>query len=136
MLKPPVSSKLTRFVEPAPPSWEWDSVRHIAIGNVKIIRHTLVLRPEHLNIQTLSMGPIQHYDIGRQLIVDVYEDGRAIDIIQEAKVLKLTPLQSQTTESISATISAMVELQERVRTAITKLERVSSSEAKTVRAKL
>ena len=79
MSKPPVCAKLTRFEsDPPPPSWEWDSVRHVRIGDTDVIRHTLVIQREHLNVQTLSMGPIQPYDLGRQLVVDVYRDGRTV----------------------------------------------------------
>ena len=131
MLKPPVSAKLTHFeATPSPPSWEWDSVRTVKIGGTEAIRHTLTIQREHFNIQTLSMGPIQPYDFGRELIVDVYRDGRVIDVIQDVK--RFAPLDSQRTESISATVAALVQLHENVRTAIKKLERVSSSEAKTV----
>jgi len=86
MLKPPVSSRLTHFVVGSPvPSWTWDSVRQLRLADgTEVIRHTLVLRPEHRNIQTLSMGPIQPHDYGRQLVVDVYRDGTAIDVIQDA----------------------------------------------------
>ncbi len=86
MLKQPVSSKLTRFEEPTKPSWRWDSVRQIHLCDGRdVIRHTLVLTEEHLNIQTLSMGPIQRYDIGRQLVVDVSRDGHAVDVIQDVR---------------------------------------------------
>ncbi len=131
MSKPPVSSKLTHFeAAPPPPSWEWDSVRTVKVGDTDVIRHTLVIQREHLNVQTISMGPIQPYDFGRELIVDVYRDGRVIDVIQDKKAF--APLSSQRTESISATVAALVQLHENVRTALKKLERVSSSEAKTV----
>ena len=87
MMKPPVSSKLTRFTDPPPPpSWQWDTVRQTKlVDGAEVIRHTLVLLPAHLNIQTLSMGLIQQHDIGRQLVVDVYRDGNTIDIIQDVK---------------------------------------------------
>ncbi len=135
MSKPPVSSKLTHFEsDPPPPSWEWDSVRHVRIGDTDVIRHTLVIQREHFNILTPSMGSIQPYDFGRELVVDVYRDGRVIDIIQDVK--RFASLESTRTESISATIAAMIKLQQDVHAAIKKLERVSSSEAKTVRVPL
>jgi len=86
-MKPPVSSKLTRFTDPPPPpSWSWDAVRQTKlVDGTEIIRHTLVLQDAHIGIQTLSMGPIQRYDVGRLLVVDVYRNGNTIDIIQDVK---------------------------------------------------
>jgi len=86
MLKPPVSSKLTRLpqLKPTHAAWEWDSIRHVHLKDgTEVMRHSLLILPTHTNILTLTMGPIQRHDVGRRLVVDVGLDN-TIDIIQDA----------------------------------------------------
>jgi hypothetical protein len=85
VLRPMVFEKLHRFT-PVTPKYDWcfDTIKPVRISGAKALRHILLIREEHINIMTLSLGRIGRHDVGRTLVVDVYQDGNQIDVITDA----------------------------------------------------
>lgn len=63
----------------------WDDMKNVTIDGQRAVRHRVILRPEHKGMRlSSSLGHVEKADIGRELVVDVYEDGNIIDVIADA----------------------------------------------------
>jgi hypothetical protein len=78
-----VFEKLQRAPRAVKSDWNFDTIKPCKIGGVVAIRHILNLTAEHVGILTLSLGRIGAHDVGRVLVVDVYQDGNRIDVITD-----------------------------------------------------
>lgn len=67
----------------------WDAVRRVRIGGRPAIRHVLLLKPEHVHwaCGTSSLGGIKRCDVGRFYVLDKYDVGDAIDVIDDKSPL-------------------------------------------------
>jgi len=59
----------------------WTSVRSVRIGGRRAVRYTLLVTRELVPAQTHGLGLLRRHDIGRTLVVDIYEDGSVIDVL-------------------------------------------------------
>lgn len=70
----------------------WDAVRRVRIGGRSAIRRVLLLKPEHAHrvSGTSSLGIIRRCDVGRFYVLDKYEAGDDIDVIDDKSPLPFT----------------------------------------------
>lgn len=59
----------------------WTSVRHVRIGRRRATRYTLVVPVEMIPCAAAGVGGLRRRDVGRTLVVDLYEDGTVIDAL-------------------------------------------------------
>jgi hypothetical protein len=59
----------------------WTSMRSVRIGGCRAVRYTLLVTRELVPAQTHGLGLLRTHDIGRTLVVDIYEDGTVIDVL-------------------------------------------------------
>jgi hypothetical protein len=60
----------------------WTTSRRVRIGGRPAFRHELEVTAELVPCMAPGVGGLRRRDIGRVLVVDVYDDGTVIDVLE------------------------------------------------------
>jgi len=59
----------------------WTTTRRVRIHGRRATRYTLLITADLIPCAAPGVGGLRRHDIGRMLVVDIYEDGSVIDAL-------------------------------------------------------